>query len=259
MFIKFIQLLILFSIFGVFEIIYPAESKHTIKGKFRNVFYSALLLFVGGSLTALILIYLPFQPRSITFSNNYQLFGMVFLYLFIFDFFFYWYHRAEHHFAILWPIHELHHSDTELNTTSSQRSYWLEQPFQSIFIFYPMLFLLGYNVKALFIFSIALIVILVFSHSNLKLELGRWTPFICGPQLHRIHHSLNPNHHTKNFAQIFPVIDMVFGTYYKPAVNEFPETGTEKMTSNEDILMVISKPFRTWIKMIRATLNLLSK
>jgi sterol desaturase/sphingolipid hydroxylase (fatty acid hydroxylase superfamily) len=45
------------------------------------------------------------------------------------------------------------------------------------------------------------------------------------PQVHRIHHSIDPVHHNRNFADALPIFDIVFGTYHRPAKEEFPPTG----------------------------------
>ena len=47
MFEKFVQLIILFSVFGVFEIFYSSETFPSIKSKVRNVIYTVILLFLG--------------------------------------------------------------------------------------------------------------------------------------------------------------------------------------------------------------------
>ena len=76
--------------------------------------------------------------------------------------------------------------------------------------------------------------------------MGMWTSVICGPQLHRIHHSIHPEHNNKNYAQVFPIIDIVFGTFYMPQNDEFPETGTYEIKSDEEVLQTFMKPFKYW-------------
>ena len=49
--------------------------------------------------------------------------------------------------------------------------------------------------------------------------------------MHCIHHSILDEHKDKNFAQFFPFIDVIFGTYFAPIKNEFPATGTEALRS----------------------------
>ena len=42
-------------------------------------------------------------------------------------------------------------------------------------------------------------------HSNLMIRFGPLTPIFVGPQVHRIHHSIKPEHQNKNFGQFFPI------------------------------------------------------
>jgi sterol desaturase/sphingolipid hydroxylase (fatty acid hydroxylase superfamily) len=34
-----------------------------------------------------------------------------------------------------------------------------------------------------------------------------------------------PEHQDKNFADALPIFDIIFGTYHRPALDEFPHTG----------------------------------
>jgi sterol desaturase/sphingolipid hydroxylase (fatty acid hydroxylase superfamily) len=166
--------------------------------------------------------------------------------LFVGDFIFYWYHRAQHLYPSLWVIHELHHADTELNTTTSLRTYFLEHAIQTIIISFPLIYVFGASRSAI-ISTPILVGFLFFTHANLRLDLGILTKIITGPQTHRIHHSIEEKHRDKNFAQFFPVIDIAFGTYYHPGRDEFPNTGTPMMKTNAPIGEVLLKPWSTWL------------
>ena len=86
-----------------------------------------------------------------------------------------------------------------------------------------------------------------FIHANLRLHLGVLTPVIAGPQWHRIHHSCLPEHQNKNFATLFPFIDLIFGTYYKPAPDEYPETGLLPEDRHVQFLDDATfEPFKVW-------------
>jgi hypothetical protein len=86
----------------------------------------------------------------------------------------------------------------------------------------------------------------VFIHANLRLSLGPVSPVVAGPQLHRIHHSLEPRHRDRNYAAFFPLWDVLFGSYYAPKRDEYPRTGLatgERVTSIGQALWL---PFATW-------------
>ena len=56
--------------------------------------------------------------------------------------------------------------------------------------------------------------------------LHRWLPWT---QVHRIHHSTDPQHYNRNFADALPIFDILFGTFHCPARDEFPPTGLGAM------------------------------
>ena len=173
------------------------------------------------------------------------------IYLFLSDFFFYWYHRAQHTFKYLWVLHELHHSDTELNVTTSMRTYWLDRPMQALAISIPISYIVGIDAIGIKIYLVLFTAWLFFTHANLKIRFGVFTRVFCGPQLHRIHHSNLPEHQGKNIAQFFPIFDILFGTYYHPGYNEFPATGLTEKETNRSIFTAMIKPFRVWFNFLQ--------
>jgi sterol desaturase/sphingolipid hydroxylase (fatty acid hydroxylase superfamily) len=173
---------------------------------------------------------------------------LVAAYVAVADFVFYWYHRAQHRFSFLWALHELHHADTELNATTSFRTFWLEYPVQALVVSVPTLILLGIDRTAAVIFPLVQTVILMFTHWNVRLRLGPLTPVFCGPQLHRIHHSRLPQHRDTNFSQVLPVFDVLFGTYCAPGRDEFPPTGTDDLASDASVARVlVQRPLELWM------------
>jgi sterol desaturase/sphingolipid hydroxylase (fatty acid hydroxylase superfamily) len=150
------------------------------------------------------------------------------------DFFFYWYHRWTHVNRFLWQHHKMHHTDRELEAISTARQNWMEAAFNAVFITTPMILL--FKVDPLDQWSTGILAgvtaaflnnVLTLSHMNVRWQVGWFSRFWCSPQVHRIHHSLAPQHIDKNFAFMFPMWDVIFGTYFQPGKDEFPETGVE--------------------------------
>ena len=141
----------------------------------------------------------------------------------------------------------MHHADTELNATTSFRTYWLEAPIQTILVMTPILLVFGDlgpdHELAVFVGANFF---LLFSHCNFRLSLGPLTSILCGPQLHRIHHSRLLEHQNTNFAQYFPLLDRIFGTYHAPADDEYPPTGAEGLASNAPFWLAMLQPFTIW-------------
>src|SRR5438034_65869 len=65
----------------------------------------------------------------------------------------------------------------------------------------------------------------MFYHSAIRVQLPWLDRILVTPQVHRIHHGVGPEHYNKNFADGLPIFDILFGTYCRPAKDEFPATG----------------------------------
>jgi sterol desaturase/sphingolipid hydroxylase (fatty acid hydroxylase superfamily) len=226
--------------------------------------YISLFVFVGGILLSLIKLWVdvaqPEIPVDVPHNPMYTV-AQILSYIILSDFIFYWYHRAQHAFPVFWVIHELHHADTELNVTSSLRTYFLERPLQFLCIQTPLIILIN-NIPALSFLHIdgsaalllyyTMLAWLFVGHANIKFFEWNRVPLFVGPQVHRIHHSIEVYHQNKNFAQHFPFIDMIFGTFHAPLRGEYPKTGTPKMISDTPVFEVLCKPLKEWRRMVRS-------
>jgi sterol desaturase/sphingolipid hydroxylase (fatty acid hydroxylase superfamily) len=170
------------------------------------------------------------------------------------DFFYYWFHRAQHRFDWLWQQHTLHHSDVSLNVTTNMRHHWLEPTFQAIAISLPMAILFNLTPVDMWIVATTISAWAWFIHLNIRLELGPASRLVAGPQVHRIHHSISPEHRDRNFAAYFPIWDILFGTYYAPKKNEFPDTGITGVRIRS-FQRAFVYPFLTWVKSAKQVLR----
>lgn len=147
------------------------------------------------------------------------------------DFLQYWRHRAEHSISWLWTLHSFHHDDRTVNAFTTQRVFWLSPIVQYLMVMPIMCALFQAPPMAIALWFIAETIVRATNHLNLRVGFGRLTLWIMGPQYHLIHHSMNLEHRDKNFANMFPVWDWLFGTAYVPASDEFPPTGLIEMPS----------------------------
>lgn len=227
------------------ELCVPAERGQGLAGRVRNLVHLVVFQLAGLAGLALWLLAGPALGRHAHAPGPLATGLLVIANLFTIDFVYYGYHRAQHRFPRLWAIHELHHADTELNATSSFRTYWLELPVQAIVVMSPSLALFGDqgfgHALGMLVGSYAF---LIFSHCNFRLSLGPLSGLVCGPQVHRIHHSRLQQHRDRNFAQYFPFLDRIFGTWYAPAPDEFPPTGADALASDASLATVFVRPFR---------------
>ena len=185
------------------------------------------------------------------------LLGVYFLSSFVGDFFYYWYHRTWHKIPFFWQSHKLHHMDTSLEAITVGRQSWTEIMLP-LFTGLPAAVIFKLDAIDYFTAGVSGAVIGIFSmvwgplfHANVRLHLGRVSFLLNNPQLHRIHHSKLPQHRDKNFANYYPIWDVIFGTYYQPARDEYPETGVEgerEITSFAEAQLVA---LRGWWKILR--------
>ncbi len=165
------------------------------------------------------------------------------LHVLMIDFFYYWMHRCQHKSQILWRQHKLHHSEENLNVTTSERHHWLEDFIRLPFIAVPTTLLFDISVAEVGLASFLVSYWAFLIHANMKLSLGRLSFLLAGPQLHRIHHSIEPRHFDKNFAAFFPIWDVLFGTYYHPRPDEYPDTGVEGEPPITSLVQAFLLPF----------------
>jgi sterol desaturase/sphingolipid hydroxylase (fatty acid hydroxylase superfamily) len=159
------------------------------------------------------------------------LLGSALLLMLTSDLIFYWVHRAQHRYPVLWAMHSFHHSDDDLNAAAAYRHYWLDKPFFALIAYLPLglVFRIAPSVAAAY--GLVFTFFSIFPHMNVRVQLGPLTRVFTGPQVHRIHHSIHPNHFNTNFAGAFPLWDLLFGTYHAPQHGEFPPTGVPAMPS----------------------------
>jgi sterol desaturase/sphingolipid hydroxylase (fatty acid hydroxylase superfamily) len=147
------------------------------------------------------------------------------LMLFISDFFSYWTHRAFHG-RRLWPFHAVHHSSTELDWLGSVRLHPVNDAVMRIASAVPLL-LLGFSPLALAGIVPILTLLAILVHANLDWDWGPLRAVIASPRFHRWHHTDETEARDKNFAGLFPVWDILFGTYYMPKDRRPTSFGTE--------------------------------
>jgi sterol desaturase/sphingolipid hydroxylase (fatty acid hydroxylase superfamily) len=141
--------------------------------------------------------------------------------LFVNDLGAYWGHRASHRFGILWKFHAIHHSAEHMDWLVNTRAHPFDMVFTRISGLAPV-YLLGLaQTKGNHADPVVMIITIVgtiwafFIHANVRIRLGPLEWLISTPAFHHWHHT-NDEHHNRNFASIFPIIDLIFGTSWLP-------------------------------------------
>jgi sterol desaturase/sphingolipid hydroxylase (fatty acid hydroxylase superfamily) len=136
----------------------------------------------------------------------------------------YLFHRAQHRVPWLWAMHSLHHSDPSMNALTTQRHFWGDQLVKQLTIWSATLMVITPTPAMVGVFGLISLWHLVV-HANLPLDFGRWSWLLNAPGYHRRHHSRLPEHYDGNFAALFPIFDVICGSYHRG--EGFPPTGLE--------------------------------
>jgi sterol desaturase/sphingolipid hydroxylase (fatty acid hydroxylase superfamily) len=169
----------------------------------------------------------------------------------IFDFFFYWLHRLEHSNPVLWQEHVVHHSDHHMTVTSAARGHFLDTLLLPVFVSVPMAILFKLPPVTIAALSLVPYAWLYFIHGNLRVGFGPLWWLLVSPSYHRIHHSLEREHIDRNFANWFPLWDILFGTAVRPQRGEHPATGVAGV-SIQSLPKALAFPFAAWVRMFQA-------
>ena len=130
------------------------------------------------------------------------------------DFLLYWFHRL-YHGAALWKYHAVHHSSEELDWISAARFHPVNILFGTVLVDVALL-LAGISPNVMLWLGPFTTAHSAFVHANLKWTLGPFKYVLASPVFHRWHHTAADRGGSKNFAGTFPVLDLIFGTFYMP-------------------------------------------
>lgn len=223
--------------YGVFaavlllEHLVPAQpgQKLVSRGLRHDAIWIGLKMLAHATLLPIYLLFLgALYERHLSFLTIHSVeqwpwLAKVLLALIVVDLLFWATHVVRHHVPALWYFHAVHHSQKELNFFTEYRVH----PIDDLFVF-------TIGVIPLFMvqqgFETILAVVWIrhwhtrIYHSNIRTNFGFLRYLLVTPQSHRVHHSIEPRHHDRNFGLTFSLWDHLFGTQYR-GYDEYPETG----------------------------------
>lgn len=133
-------------------------------------------------------------------------------------------HYGYHKVRIFWCLHEVHHSAIHMNTTTGLRNSIFD--IVSLDIFFLLIPLIGIHPLIYFIlytlnkFWGSIIHI----HESIISRIPFLEHLLVTPSTHHLHHARNIQYLDKNYGEIIPWYDKLFGTY--AVKKESPEYGT---------------------------------
>lgn len=124
-------------------------------------------------------------------------------------------HFVSHHTPPLWKFHLIHHSDTNVDTTTANRHHPGESVVRFAFTALAVV-ITGAPLWMVFLYQAMSVVLSQFNHANISLPawLDRalaWV--IVSPDMHKVHHHFVLPHTDSNFGNIFSFWDRLFGTF----------------------------------------------
>ena len=145
-------------------------------------------------------------------ANKWSSFVAAFLVL---DFMNYVVHRCQHAVPFLWRLHALHHSDPDVDVTTSVRHHPIEYLLATGFYWLAVL-ALDIPVAVVLTHGLAVFAAAAVTHGNARFP--QWLerllqPVVITLDLHLIHHSIEYDEANANFGAVLSVWDRLFGTY----------------------------------------------
>jgi sterol desaturase/sphingolipid hydroxylase (fatty acid hydroxylase superfamily) len=123
-------------------------------------------------------------------------------------------HRCEHSVPFLWRFHALHHSDPDVDVTTSVRHHPIEYVLVSG-VYWVAVIVLGIPAIVVLSHSLAVFGTAAVQHGNVRLpeRVETWLqPVLVTADMHRIHHSVSLAEANSNYGAVLSIWDRFFGS-----------------------------------------------
>ena len=169
----------------------------------------------------------------------------------ILDFAIYLQHVMSHALPAFWRLHQVHHADLDVDSTTGTRFHPLEILI-SLLWKTALVAALGISPWTVVIYEAVLNAAAVYTHGNIRIPPKldytlRW--LFCTPDMHRVHHSVIPEETNSNFGNFLSVWDRLCGTMRRDPVKG--QLGVEiglyeyKDPSRLGLFSLLLMPFRS--------------
>lgn len=164
--------------------------------------------------------------------------------LILLDLWTYGLHRTYHRVPLMWRLHEVHHRDEFLDTTSAVR-FHIGEVVLSAFLRLLPIALLAVPLRTVVVFEALLLCSALFHHSNVRLPSrfeAALSKIIVTPSIHWVHHHAVRSDTDSNYASILSVWDRVFGSRSVTQRRFDMKIGVESV-EDKSLLGLILMPF----------------
>lgn len=217
-----LSFLVLFAMFRPLELAFPAKAGQRF---FRPHWATDLCFLLGEYLVFNGIVFWTLEklrpwihaatPESIReWVMSQHLVIQLLLIILIGDVLIYWGHRLQHKVDWLWRFHSIHHSAEHLDWLAAHREHPVDSLYTILIVNLPV-FALGFSIQALAYFAAFRGLWAILIHANVRFPLPAPLRVLVGaPELHHWHHHRNRD--AGNYANVSPLMDVLFGTYHCP-------------------------------------------
>lgn len=216
-----LSFLFLAVLFWPLEKVFPAKPQRLLRPNWWTdlAFFLGQYLVWGGGVLVLLHLFrgwldsiVPAVFREAVMSQSWWL--QVVEVIVLSDLLVYWGHRLQHRVEFLWRFHSIHHSAEHLDWLAAHREHPLDTVYTMGLINLPA-FVMGFPLETLAGLLAFRGIWAIYIHSNVRLPIGPLRMFIGAPELDHWHHSRERD--DGNYANISPLMDLIFRTYRCPA------------------------------------------
>jgi alkylglycerol monooxygenase len=157
------------------------------------------------------------------------------------------FHYVIHKSSLLWALHSVHHSDQDLNTTTTIRIPVTDFIFSLLAV--SILVYIGFpaSVEIACAQTIFLHQVLVHSEFLRGVSFGPLSYVFVTPQIHATHHSSNTGEYGKNFGGMFSIWDRMFGTLLETQTKKF---GVPELPATYNPIKIHLEPLTLFYKKV---------
>jgi len=158
-------------------------------------------------------------------------------------------HRTMHAVPLLWRLHQVHHSDEQMNASTHFRQH-PGQVLAVTLLQLPALWLLGIPAVSWVFYAAISTVLQLWQHSacssmaNGEQGIER---FLVTPSMHRVHHDTRAQFHHSNYGAVLAAWDRLLGTY-RALPRDFraglPSTAQATQSTFLAVLDCLTSPFK---------------
>ena len=159
-------------------------------------------------------------------------------------------HRVRHVVRSLWAFHRTHHTDVDVDVTTSFRHH----PFDIVALNLLLALAVavgGIGATAVAAAAVTTSIFGLFTHARLRLP-ARWehrlSSVVQTPGMHRVHHSPDQPQTDSNFGLILSVWDRAFGTFSPPDPACPVGLDTLDLDARQSFAAMLAEPWRPLVK-----------